>query len=60
MKKKAEENAQAAELARQTLRALTGRKTYYSLDTEFGVLTVEEAPKQPARPPRRNGKWSVR
>ena len=56
-----QQDAPEAELARQKLKALTRRKTYSSLDTQFGVLTVEDASKEPAaRRPNRNGNSALR
>jgi hypothetical protein len=52
VKKKNEKLRPKAEQARQKLKELTGRKTYHSLDTEFGVLTVEDTPTQPAPDPK--------
>jgi hypothetical protein len=57
VKKKIELLKPAAKRARQKLKALTGRKTHYSLDTEFGVLTVQDAPENAAIPRKNaNGK----
>ena len=58
MKKKVRKIALNVDQARRKVRGLTSRKTYHSVDTEFGVLTLDEnAAKEPA-PPRvsRNGK----
>ena len=38
-----EKLAPDAKRARQKLSNLTGRKTHHSVDTEFGVLTVDTA-----------------
>jgi hypothetical protein len=57
VKKKVEKPAPEAEQARQIVKTRTSRKTYHSLDTEYGVLTVEDAPEEPAaRRPRQNRK----
>jgi hypothetical protein len=42
MKKSAGKLTPQSERARQKLKALTSRKTFSSLDTKFGVLTVTE------------------
>jgi len=42
MKKKARKPAPNVERARQKVRGLTSRKTYHSVDTEFGVLTLDD------------------
>jgi HsdM N-terminal domain len=57
MKKKVEKLTPEAKRARRKLKASTGRKAYYSLDTEFGVLTVEDAPAKTTAPrTKSNGK----
>jgi hypothetical protein len=43
VKKKVKKTASKVEQARQRLRRLTNRKKHYSADTEFGVLTMEDA-----------------
>lgn len=54
MKKKTRKLAPPAEQVRKKVRALTGRKTYHSLDTAFGVVTVDDVPTNPR--PSRNAK----
>jgi hypothetical protein len=57
MNKKVKKLTPKAEQARQKLKALTSRKTYYRLDTEFGVLTVDDAPVKRTTPsPNSTGK----
>ncbi len=58
MKKKARKPAPNLEQARQKVRELTSRKTYHSVDTDFGVLILEDGTaKEPAAPrSSRNGK----
>jgi hypothetical protein len=46
VKKKNEKLPSKAVRARQKLKALAGLKTYHQLDTEFGVLTVEDVPQK--------------
>jgi hypothetical protein len=50
VKKKNEKLPSKAVRARQKLKALAGLKTYHQLDTEFGVLTVEDVPQKIATP----------
>jgi len=48
VKKKVQKLTPEAEQVQEKLKASTSQKTYYRLDTEFGVLTVEDAPQKPA------------
>jgi hypothetical protein len=57
VKKKATKPSVELGQARKKLKALTSRKKHYSLDTDFGVLTVEDGRQKPAaHPPEPNRK----
>lgn len=58
MKKEARKPTPDVERARQKVRGLTTRKTYHSVETEFGVLTLDDdTAKEPAAPrSSRNGR----
>lgn len=47
MTKKVEKLTPAVEKAKKKLKASSRRKTSYSLDTKFGVVTVDDAAEKP-------------